>query len=351
MLSERIQDGSLQSQPPTLTLIVAHHVCGLIGHRHSLSLQIGVALRSGDNRHVLNLQLNLPADKLQMLHSAVEGLQSVPNLVAIVLGGSYACGFARPDSDIDIGLYYRETSPLPVDEICSVAQTICTAGSLPVVSGTYEWGPWVNGGAWIQTSAGKVDFLYRNLDQVHTIIDEGCLGVWRHDYDQQPPYGFRSIVYLGETSICIPLHDPEGEIARLKDSVTEYPGPLRDTIVQETLWGAEFSLRFCRTFANSGDVYNAAGCMTRVAQYLIHALFALNQRFFVSDKYANRLIEGFALCPPEFTTRLSRVLSNPGGNSTELRKSSELLEALWGDPVVLTAGKYRPRYNLKVNLP
>jgi hypothetical protein len=39
---------------------------------------------------------------------------------------------------------------------------------MPVVTGTYEWGPWVNGGAWIQTSAGKVDFLYKNLDQVRT---------------------------------------------------------------------------------------------------------------------------------------------------------------------------------------
>jgi hypothetical protein len=294
---------------------------------------------------VLNWPFNLPAEKLQMLHSAVEALQSLSNVVAIVLGGSYACGFARPDSDIDIGLYYRETSPLSVDEVRSVAERICTAGSMPIVTGTYEWGSWVNGGAWIHTSVGKVDFLYKNLDQVRTVIEEAWRGIWRHDYDQQPPYGFRSVVYLGETSICVPLYDPEGEVGRLKKSVAEYPEPLRNGIVQETLWGAEFSLRFCRTFADSGDVYNAAGCMTRVAQYLIQALFALNQTFFVSDKYASRLIEDFALSPGEFTTRLARVLSNLGGNPTELRRSSELLGALWRETVELTAGKYRPRYD------
>jgi len=62
------------------------------------------------------------------------------------------------------------------------------------------------------------------------------------------------VVYFGETFICVPLHDPEGEIARLKKSVAEYPERLRNRIVQESLWGAEFSLRFCGTFANSADV-------------------------------------------------------------------------------------------------
>jgi len=216
----------------------------------------------------------------------------------------------------------------------------------------YEWGPWVNGGAWIQTPLGKVDFLYRNLDQVQAVIEEGRQGVWRHDYDQQPPYGFRSVVYFGETYICVPLHDPEGEIARLKKLVAEYPEPLRNRIVQESLWGAEFSLRFLRTFfVNSADVYNAVGCMTRVAQFLVHALFAMNGEYFVNDKYAGRLIEQFALRPRNFTPRLERVLSNPGGDFTELGKSSELLSALWVQTVELTAGKYKPRFDLKISLP
>jgi hypothetical protein len=171
-------------------------------------------------------------------------------------------------------------------------------------------GPWVNGGAWIQTPGGKVDFLYRNLDQVRTVVEEGRQGVWRHDYDQQPLYGFRSVVYFGEIFICVPLHDPDGEIARLKKSVAEYPPTLKSRIVQQCLWGAKFTLAFSRTFGRSGDIYNAAGCMTRVAQFLVHALFALNEEYFVSDKYAGRLLEEFALRPRDFAARLARVLSN-----------------------------------------
>jgi hypothetical protein len=166
----------------------------------------------------------------------------------------------------------------------------------------------VNGGAWIQTPVGKVDFLYRNLNQVQIVIEEGQQGIWRHDYDQQPPYGFRSV---GETFICVPLYDPDGEVARLKKSVAEYPRPLKNRIVRDSLWGAEFSLQFCRTFGDLADVYNAAGGMTRVAQFLVHALFALNEEYFVNDKYASRLLEQFALRPRDFTSRLAGVLSNP----------------------------------------
>jgi hypothetical protein len=165
------------------------------------------------------------------------------------------------------------------------------------------------------------------------------------------PYGFRSVVYFGETFICIPLHDPESEIVRLKRSVTRYPERLRERIVQDSLWGAEFSLQLCRRFGKAGDVYNATGCMTRVAQFLVHMLFALNREYFVSDKYAVRLLEQLAIRPNNFMPRLARALSNPGCNPKELRRSSELLNALLLETVALTAGAYKTRFDLGSLLP
>jgi predicted nucleotidyltransferase len=49
----------------------------------------------------------MPAEKLRTLNAVAAALQNLTNLVAGVLGGFYARGFARPDSDIeiDIGLY------------------------------------------------------------------------------------------------------------------------------------------------------------------------------------------------------------------------------------------------------
>jgi hypothetical protein len=86
--------------------------------------------------------------------------------------------------------------------------------------------------------------------------------------------------------------------------------------------------------------------MTRVAQFLVQALFALNGEYFVSDKYARGFLQQFAIRPRDFMSRLARVLSNPGGDSAELQKSSELLSVLWAETVELTAGTYKPRFDL-----
>lgn len=86
--------------------------------------------------------------------------------------------------------------------------------------------------------------------------------------------------------------------------------------------------------------------MSRIAQYMVHALFALNKQYFVSDKYAKKLLDQFELQPREFMTRLERVLSNPGSDCAEPGRSAELLTALWLETVQLTAGMYKSHFQL-----
>ena len=86
--------------------------------------------------------------------------------------------------------------------------------------------------------------------------------------------------------------------------------------------------------------------MTRVAQFLVQALFALNETYFVSDKYATRLVDQFALRPVDFTPRLAQILSHPGTTPAELYRSSQLLTLLWREIVGLARGLYKPRYDL-----
>ncbi len=262
-----------------------------------------------------------------LLHGLVTTLAAAPGMAAIVLGGSYAEGTQTATSDMDIGLYYRPGAPFDLAAIRAAAETV--AVQPPTVTEFYAWGPWVNGGAWIQTAGGKVDFLYRNLDQVEQTIEEAQAGSMRHDFDQQPTFGFYSVMYLAETRICRPLYDPDGVIARLKASVAVYPPALKRKVVADSLWAVEFTLLHADTHAAKGDVYNTVGCLTRCATNLAQALFALNETYFLTDKRALRTIATFAQQPQNYGERLCAVLACPGSDTAALQASVAAVRELW----------------------
>ncbi|NLY51615.1 MAG: DUF4037 domain-containing protein [Firmicutes bacterium] len=285
----------------------------------------------------------MPPEKQAVLVKAVESLRTVDGIAAIVLGGSYARGTQHPESDIDIGIYYRESSPFSIDAIRKAARSLSHDG-VPVVTDFYEWGPWVNGGAWISTRAGKVDFLYRNLDQVMRTIDQAQQGVYEHDYNQQPTFGFYSVTYLGETHVCIPLVDPQGWIAGLKSKVKRYPPKLKRAVVATELWKAEFALLFADAYAAKGDVYNTVGCLARICGCLTQALFALNEKYFMNDKGALEIVERFILSPPDYRERVSRLLASSGSDPNKLVETVTAVREIWSEIVALSGDLYQSKY-------
>ena len=288
---------------------------------------------------------NLPEAKRSLLERLVERLRQVSGMAAIVLGGSYASGTHHEASDMDVGLYYSEAKPFAIAEIRQVAEEVSVDASV-TVTGFYEWGAWVNGGAWIQTPQGKVDFLYRNLEQVGRTIAEAQQGISQHDYDQQPAYGFYSVIYLAETQICIPLYDPELLIAKLKRSVEVYPPRLKQNVIADSLWSAEFSLLFARRFAAQGDIYNTVGCLTRIASNLTQALFALNERYFLRDKNILDVVAGFPNLPAGYIQQINRILSCPGSTVQELTRTVGDLEQAWRSVVSLPGVHYEPKFQM-----
>jgi predicted nucleotidyltransferase len=288
---------------------------------------------------------NVPEQKRSLLGQVVEQLREIPGIAAIVLGGSYASGTQHAASDLDIGLYYHEAKPFSIADIRRIAEGISDKGATTVTD-FYEWGAWVNGGAWIHTPHGKVDFLYRNLDQIRRTITDAHQGFAHHDYDQQPTYGFYSVIYLAETQICLPLYDPDNLIAELKRQVTGYPPRLRQRIIVDSLWGAEFTLLHARDFAARGDVYNTVGCLTRAASNMTQALFALNERYFIRDKQVMDVIAAFPVLPPEYVQQVSRILACPGDTVDALTQAASGLAEAWRGVVSLAGDLYRPKFQL-----
>src|SRR5689334_4375233 len=88
-------------------------------------------------------------------------LAEVPGVVGVLLGGSRARGEHQPDSDWDLGVYYRGHLDL--------AALRALAGPGVDVASPGEWGPWVNGGAWLRVEGVPVDWILRDLDRVEQV--------------------------------------------------------------------------------------------------------------------------------------------------------------------------------------
>jgi len=269
-----------------------------------------------------------------------EQLKAVRNIKAIVLGGSYAIKVQRIDSDIDIGLYYKENKPLDISDLRKLANKINNYKN-PAITDPGGWGRWVNGGAWLNIKNQQVDIIYRNLDFVSKIIDECLQGEKQSDYYQQPAYGFHSYIYCAEIKFCEVLYDPYNYIKDLKAKVEQFPLPLKEKIINTFLWDAEFTLRYAKKCAKRGEIYIVSGCLTRVANDLVQALYAINEEYFIGDKRSYKDITKFKKSPQGFLQKIEGILSSIGDNEYLLMKSILRMEEIFNEIIILAGKLYK----------
>ena len=122
----------------------------------------------------------------------VERIARVPGVKAVTLGGSRARGMARPDSDWDIGLYYR--GGIDTDAVRAL-------GYPGHVAEPGDWGRIVNGGAWLEVDRERVDLLYRDLDVVEHWIAEADAGRFEIDRVGGHIVGLPAYVLAGELAL------------------------------------------------------------------------------------------------------------------------------------------------------
>lgn len=268
----------------------------------------------------------------------------IPGIAAVVLGGSYARNRARPDSDIDIGIYYQEGNRFDIVAVRELADQLNDVPN-PVVSGFGDWGRWVDGGAWLTIGGQRVDLLYRSLDMIELTLREAQSGRFEVDFAQQPPFGFFGPTVLGEVAIAQALHDPSGFIAALKARVAPMPNELRRAVVQRCLWSTDFGLRaFAPKFVAAGNAYGAAGCFTRFASELVLATFALNGLYFLNDKTALAEIVDFPMSATDFSARISAILGATGEDASQLSQSMEAMARLFEETAELAGDLYHPAW-------
>jgi predicted nucleotidyltransferase len=260
------------------------------------------------------------------LHEMAQGLTAVPGVVGVVLGGSRARGEHAPDSDVDLGLYYRP--PLDVAALRDLAQEVTGAPVAATEPGA--WGPWVDGGAWLTIDGTAVDWLYRDLDRVRRSWQDAREGRFAFHAQVGHPLGVPDFAYAGELALGLVLADPSGELAALQRQAADYPPALRTAVV-DRLWEAGFSLDNARKAASRADTTYVAGCLFRTVELCAHAVHASAGRWLVNEKGAVASAGRLPTAPEDFTRRAHGVLAHLGEDPTRVRAAITAASALLDD--------------------
>jgi predicted nucleotidyltransferase len=222
-------------------------------------------------------------------------LAGLPGVVAVVLGGSRATATHGPDSDWDLGVYYRGSRrPLDPDGVRRL-------GHSGQVSALGEWGPIVNGGAWLTVDGVPVDVLFRDLDQVESWLGDAQEGRFQVLTQNGYVVGAPTYVPVGELAVCQAI---TGELPR-----PTYPEPLAATAAER--WGgrASVSLMFAQSHAGAGDAVCCAGMLADAVLCVAHARLAERREWVLGEK---RLVQRAGL------DQAQSLLARPGATPAEL---------------------------------
>jgi nucleotidyltransferase-like protein len=246
-------------------------------------------------------------------------LVTVGGLVGVVLGGSRARGDHTPESDTDLGLYYRR--PFDVGRLGELARELAGPGAMVTEPG--GWGPWTDGGGWLQLDGHPMDWIYRDVDRVHAVWAGAEQG--RYGFHQQAghPLGFADHAYPGELALCRILADPTGELTALRQRVRVFPRPLAVALV-EGLWEADFLVAQARKAVPRGDAGYVAGCLFRLVGVCAHALHGAAGRWLVNEKGAVAAAAALPGAPGRFRERVTTVFSIVDGDPIRLAEALEL---------------------------
>lgn len=265
------------------------------------------------------MDFQLSGEENATLTAVVERVAEIDGVEAVVLGGSRAAGTHLASSDVDLGLYYEREDALDLGALRRLARECDDGDAAPVVTAPWEWGRWVNGGAWLRVRGRRVDWIYRHLPHVERVLEDLSQGTVEFDWIQQPPFGFASNLYGAETAHCIALHDPKRHVDRLKERIDPYPEALRLSIVQDWSWAADFALIKAASFAEREDALNTLGSLTRSLWFLGHVLHALDRVWCFPDQTVANLASNLPSAPTDFGGRVHQITAGTTPSTLPMR--------------------------------
>lgn len=269
----------------------------------------------------------------------VRMLSKVPGIRAVALGGSQSRGQADEHSDYDIGVYYDEDA-LDLAGLARCLKELDDGHKDDLLNPPGQWGPWINGGAWLTFDGTPVDILLRDIKRVEEVLHDCIQGKITIDYQSGHPFGFVNAIYAAETHYCKPLwQDETAPLDKLKAllySKGQYSPLMKEAIVKRFLWEAWFSLACGRKAAFSGDVNYAMGSVFRAVCSWVEVIYALNKRYLMNEKGAVKWVNDFDIRPSDMEARVREVYQLLARG--DARKAYQILDRLHSE-IELLSGK------------
>lgn len=245
-----------------------------------------------------------------LINKIVKTISTVKGVKGIVLGGSQSRGEADNQSDYDIGVYY-DADILDIYALDKCLKELNDEHKDNMLNPPGEWGPWINGGAWLTINGIAVDILLRDIKRVKSVLQDCITGKITIDYQSGHPFGFVNTIYAAEIHYCKPLwQDEASSINNLKAllySQGEYSLKMREAIIKKFLWEAWFSITCSRKAAYKGDVNYTMGSVFRTVCSWIEVLYALNFRYLMNEKGSLKYVNDFEIKPVDMEERVKDV--------------------------------------------
>lgn len=247
------------------------------------------------------------------LTELAEQLAAVEGVVGVLLGGSRARREHTPESDTDLGLYYRR--PLDTDALDALAKRV--GGPSAAVTEPGGWGPWVDGGGWLRIDGEPIDWIYRDLDRVAAVWESARHGRYSFHHQAGHPLGFADIAYPGELALGRILADPTGELSTFQEEMRVYPPALTEALIGG-MWEADFLVAVARKAVSRRDCTYVAGCLFRLVGVCVHALHGAGRRWLINEKGAVAAAAAIPGAPAGFRERAEAIFARLDGDPERL---------------------------------
>lgn len=235
---------------------------------------------------------------------------ALPQVEAVALGGSQACG--SPDVTSDIDLYIYTSAPISLEERQRIVDQ--TGGASRASLDLPYWGP---GDEWYHAPTGiEVDIVYFEAEWMEALI-------YRLLRDHQPSLGYTTCFWHTLLTSVV-LHDPHSWFTRLQDFARQdYPETLRQRIISfnhPVLRGVipAYAHQIEKAVRRGDRVSVNHRTAALLASYF-DVLFALNRLPHPGEKrLADFTLRNCKLLPDQFEADLNAVLLASGSASPDV---------------------------------